>query len=310
MRKTITKVQFFASIIPFLGLLALSACNLPGASDEPTQLPPEAIYTSAAITLQAQLTSNAGTQGVVETPTNPTATDTLPPPPQLDTPTPPFTGTPTLTPTAGIPLISASVATNCRLGPSILYSPPVGVLAVGNQAEVHGRNDSGTWWYISNPSRAGQFCWVWGETTQVEGLTTSLPVITPPPLPPTPTGTSTQGVIFTAAYDSSHDCGVRTAIFKLTNSGGVDLQSMSLKIEDLNTSTVLFGPHTSDAPFMGTNSECPEGGDVLPVGRTYYVGGSIGPGNAGHTARATIKLCTANALGGTCIERAVEFTIP
>lgn len=296
-----------------VGMVLLASCNLPGASGESSQLPPEAIYTSAAITLQAQLTTSAGTQELMETPTSPAPTDTLPPPPQLDTSTPTlaFTETPTLTPTSSIPIISASVATNCRSGPSILYSPPVGVLAVGVQAEVHGRNDAGTWWYISNPSRTGQFCWVWGETTQVEGLTTSLPVITPPPLPPTPTGTSTPGVTFTTAYDSSHDCsGVRTAIFKLTNSGGTDLHSMSLKIEDLNTSTTLFGPHSSDAPFMGSSGECPEGGDLLPAGKTYYVGGSIGPGNSGHTARATIKLCTANGLGGTCIEKAVEFTIP
>jgi len=305
------KVRFIASISLALGLLLLSACNVLGTQGEPTQLPPEAIYTSAALTLQAQLTANAATQEVAASPTSPLPSDTPPPPTPVDTPTPIFTATPTLTPTSIVPMISASVATNCRLGPSILYSPPVGVLNVGDQAEVHGRNDAGTWWYISNPSRPGQFCWVWGETTRVEGATVTLPVITPPPLPPTPTSTSTPGVVFSAAYDNSHDCGgVRTAIFKITNSGGSDLQSMSLKIEDLNTSTTLFGPHTSNAPFMATSSECPEGGDLLPAGRTYYVGGAIGPGNSGHTARATIKLCTANGLGGVCVERTVDFTIP
>jgi len=304
------KVKFNASLLLLSGMLVFSACNLPGTSGGSSQLPPEAIYTSAAITLQAQLTANAAAQGAEETPTNPVPTDTLSPSPQPDTPTPTFTETPTLTPTSGTLMISASVATNCRLGPSILYAPPVGVLAVGVQAEVHGRNDAGTWWYISNPSRPGQFCWVWGETTQVDGPSTSLPIITPPALPPTPTRTSTPGVTFTAAYDNVRDCGIRTAIFKLTNTGGEDLESMSLKIEDVNTSTVLFGPHTSDAPFMGTNSECPEGGDVFPIGKTYYVGGSIGPGNSGHTARATIKLCTDDGLKDTCVEKVVEFTIP
>ncbi|HSF81083.1 MAG TPA: hypothetical protein VLA49_07610 [Anaerolineales bacterium] len=294
-----------------VGMVLLSACDLTGAQSEPTQAQAEAIYTSAAITLQAQLTANAATQGPADTPTSPPPTDTSPPPPPADTPTPTLTETPAWTPTSSVPMISSSVATNCRLGPSTLYSPPVGVLAVGDRAEVHGRNDAGTWWYISNPSRPGEFCWVWGETTGVEGSTASLPVITPPALPPTPTGTATPGVIFTAAYDSAHDCGsVRTAIFKITNSGGADLHSMNIKIEDLNTSAVLYGPHSSDAPFMATNSECPEGGDRLPAGRTYYVGGTLGPGNSGHTARATIKLCTANALAGTCIEKIVEFTIP
>ena len=306
-----SKVKIFASLCPVLSLLALSACNFPGASSEPSQPAVEAIYTAAALTLQAQLTANVGTQQPAATPTSPLPSDTPQPPLPSQTPTSMFTETPTFTPTSAIPMISASVATNCRLGPSTLYAPPVGVLDVGVRAEVHGRNETSTWWYISNPGRPGQFCWVWGETTRIEGSTAGLPIITPPPLPPTPTSTSTPGVVFTAAYDSVHDClAVRTAIFKITNSGGSDLHSMSLKIEDLNTSTVLFGPHTSDAPFMATNSECPEGGDRLPAGSTYYVGGTLGPGNAGHTARATIKLCTLNALGGTCVERIVEFTIP
>jgi len=305
------RIHHIAYLSLVMGLVVLAACNLTGVQVEPTQPPPEAIYTFAALTLQAQLTANAVTQEETATPTSSIPSDTPPPPAPSDTPTPIFTLMPTLTPTTSVPMISASVATNCRLGPSILYSPPVGVLAVGVQAEVHGRNDAGTWWYISNPSRPGQFCWVWAETTRVEGATASLPVITPPPLPPTPTGTTTPGVVFSAAYDNTHDCGgVRTAIFKITNTGGSDLHSMSLKIDDLNTSTTLFGPQTSNAPFMATNSECPEGGDLLPAGGTYYVGGAIGPGNSGHTARATIKLCTANGLGGTCVERTVDFTIP
>jgi hypothetical protein len=203
------------------------------------------------------------------------------------------------------------VATNCRPGPGKVYEPVVGVLAVGQKATVHGRNSSGTWWYIENPGKPGTYCWVWGETTKVEGDTASLPVITPPPPPPTATATPTPGVGFSATFETVHDCGgTPTAIFKIVNNGGVLLHSMSLKIDDLSDSTTLFGPASSDAPFMGTAGECPPGGDTLNVGKTLYVGGAIGSGHSGHSARATIKLCTENGLGGTCVEKTVNFTIP
>lgn len=306
-------LHHIARLSLMMGMVLLTACNFPGALTDTTQQQPEAIYTSAALTMSAELTASSSEEQPVETPTGPAVVEPSQQPAPLDTstPTPTSTPAPTLTPTPTIPLISASTNTNCRRGPSTLYAPPIGALAVGQQAEVHGRNDASTWWYISLPGRAGQFCWVWAETTDVEGNTTQLPVITPPPLPPTPTGTATPGVLFTAAYDNSHDCGsTRTAIFSVSNIGSVILHSMSLKIEDLTSSTTLYGPHTSDAPFMGTKNECPEGGDILPTGKTFYVGGAIGPGNTGHSARATIKLCTENGLSGTCEQVTVNFTIP
>ena len=61
------------------------------------------------------------------------------------TPTPVFTSTP------GIPLISVTVATNCRVGPGKVYDR-VGALLVGQVAEVVGRNLNGNYWYIRNPN--------------------------------------------------------------------------------------------------------------------------------------------------------------
>lgn len=301
--------------ILMLAALVLGACNFPATGvAEPTQLSQDAIYTLAAQTLSVQLTQNAvGRPVESETPTAPPPESPLPATPSpapTDTPTPESTPTETLTPTAAVPIISASTATNCRRGPSVLYAPPIGVLKVDQTSEVHGRNAEGTWWYIQNPSNPSTFCWVWGETTSVQGSTSALPVITPPPLPPTPTPTATPGANFSAAYETVHDCGgVPTAIFRITNDGG-DLESLNLRIDDITAATTLYGPSASDAPFMGARSECPPGGDTLPAGDTLYVGGAIGSGNSGHTARATIRLCSEDDLDGACRDRTVEFTIP
>lgn len=308
-----TKIRFIA-ILSLVALL-LSACNFPGSgAAEPTPLSQDAVYTAAAQTLAVQLTQNAvaaPTSG--ETPAAPPQESPLPPsdtPAPTDTATPESTATETLTPTAAVPIISASTATNCRRGPSVLYAPPIGVLNVNQTSEVHGRNADGTWWYIQNPANPSTFCWVWGETTSVQGSTTALPVITPPPLPPTATSTATPGASFDADFETVHDCGgVPTAIFKIDNEGG-DLESLRLKIDDVTSSTTLFGPSASDAPFMGARSECPPGGDTLHGGDVLYIGGAIGSGNSGHTARATIRLCTEDDLDGVCRDRTVEFTIP
>ena len=312
--------------------ILLSACNLPGTVSTPGPATQEALFTAAAMTIQARMaqpgtteTFSAATQGALFTAAAktvqagltltapaPTAsempTETLPP---TATPLPSqATGTPSPTPvptTSTQVTLSASVNTNCRVGPSIQYDV-VGYLTTIQTAEVRGRDSSGEWWYIENPSQAGSFCWVWSGTTKVEGETSSLPIITPVPLP---TNTATPEQAFLLSYAATHLCGSDpTAIFKIENTGTSKLESLTLTIHDVSADVDLFGPENSDAPFMGTARECPPGGDALATGSTGYVGGAIGSVASGHTLRATVKLCTQNGLVGECSQKAVEFTAP
>ena len=299
--------------LPLFMVFAIGlACKTPGGSaPTATDLPSDAVNTAAAQTVRAQLTMESGDQVSPEAPAGAPPTETPLPQGPDNTPTVQSTVTPAFTPTLAIPKIKADVNTNCRRGPSKLYDPPVGVLYKDQESEVHGKNAAGTWWYILDPQSPGNYCWVWAETTRVEGNIASLTIITPPPPPPTATFTPTPGLAFTASYEDVHDCGGNpTAIFKITNTGGLKLESMRLEIKDLTASATLFGPNSSDAPYMGTSGECPPGGDVLNSGKTLYVGGAIGAGNSGHDARAKIKLCTENGLGGTCAEKTVDFSIP
>jgi hypothetical protein len=295
-------------------VLPVMACNLPavgGAS--PTATSESDLATQVALTVQAELTAQAAQAVVSQTPVPaaPTEMIVLPSQTLAASLTPQPTNTIAATVGPSVPLISASVNTNCRAGPSKLYDPPVGVLLTGQQSEVHGRNDVGTWWYIQTPGRPGKFCWVWTETTSVEGNTANLPIITPPPLPSTPTFTPTPGTTFSLAFSKLNDCnGTPTAILQVNNTGNTGLQSLNLKIDDLTASVTLFGPQASDAPFMTTSDECPPGGDLLPAGDNMYIGGSVGAGNSGHEAKATVKLCTEDGLGGTCAENTLTFTIP
>jgi hypothetical protein len=304
------------ALLTCLGLtILLSGCNLPSAGNA-TSIPQVVLATYVAETVQAQATlaSNTPELPVPSTPTDTPVLTVLPTETQTvlaeNTPTPtdsPATATVTATLTSSVPLINAEQDTRCRLGPSTVYAV-VGFLLTTEQSTVHGKDSGGEWWYIENPKKPGANCWVWGGSTQVSGDTGSLPVITPPP---TPTFTATVGPAFVLTYDNVHACGsTPTAIIKVQNNGNEALESLNLKIEDLTNSTTLYAAATSNAPFMGSSGECPPGGDALPAGQTYFIGGAIGAGNGGHTARATVKLCTEEDLDGACETRTVQFTIP
>jgi hypothetical protein len=160
------------------GILALAltafACNMPGQA-QPTVSSEEdlsdlaATITAQALTLQAP-------------------TSTLEPP--AETPVPEATATITLTPTPGVPMVSVSVATNCRTGPSTQFDQ-IGALTVNQTAEVVGKYQNGAYWIIKTPGSSGN-CWLWGQYATVSGNTANLPEYTSPPTPtpsvtPTPT---------------------------------------------------------------------------------------------------------------------------
>ncbi len=103
----------------------------------------------------------------------------------LDTATavlPTFTALPvssptaTLSPTPSVPQVTPdSVNVNCRLGPDVGYDA-VDVLAFGQTAQVAGRNDDSSWWYI----KLSSFCWVSASVVTISGPLAGIPIIAPP----------------------------------------------------------------------------------------------------------------------------------
>ena len=92
------------------------------------------------------------------------------------TPPPTLTFTPVYTPTPEIPLVSVSVDTSCRSGPSKVYSY-LGALLVGEEAEVVAKNSVANYWIIKNPD-GGTDCWISGQYASVSGNTENLPEYT------------------------------------------------------------------------------------------------------------------------------------
>lgn len=291
-----------------LALLLLSACNLPGGGSMTTQVAVDAIYTQAAQTMQAQLTASAAAQPTLAPTDTPQPTET----PPSESPTPEFTETEAPPPTSSVPLAVVDTNSNCRKGPSTQYDPPIALLKEGQKAEISGRNQNNSWWYVQIPNSPGQYCWVFGDNVHVEGDTSGVQVVTPPPIPITPTFTPKPDVRFDPSFNNVHECnGEPYAVFEIDNIGEEDFESMSLKIVDTDDDDVIF-EDSSDEPFMESADLCPsdDNNDDLETDETLWIAGDIDDGESGNDAEATITLCTEEGLKGICVSDDVDFKIP
>jgi len=120
------------------------------------------------------------------------------------------------------------------------------------------------------------------------------------------------GPQFDLAFDNIHDCsGVAHVILRVENTGASDLESAQITLTDIDSGSVIFGPNANNGPFMGTSGECPQGADAIEPGEIGYLGGSLGTSApSGHSIRADIKICDSDGLSGACQEQSLEFNIP
>lgn len=273
--------------------IASLACAAPSVTIVTTP-DPNAINTMVVQTVVAAASQTAQALMPVTSPEIPTLAPALPTlsPTATVSPIPVFTSTPTT------PLITVSVATNCRVGPGRVYDR-VGALFVGEVAEVFGVDPTGRYWYIRNPDQTNGFCWLWGEYATLTGNLTALPIYTPPPSPtPTPN--------FTVEYDGLDTCVGWWVDFRLENTGGVTFRSISITLRDRDTSTVV----ALSANGFTNNNGCTESNtrDTLePENRRVMSSPAFTYDPTGHNLRATITLCSNRDQSGMCVSEVIEF---
>ena len=111
---------------------------------------------------------------------------------------------PTITPTSTPSVFLASAKdqpVNCRFGPATSYAI-VGALILGRQAEIIGRNEDSTWWYVRNPSDPSTSCWLSAEFIETVGDVQSLPVVSPPVIMVTGVSVSIDPPVLNVACDA------------------------------------------------------------------------------------------------------------
>jgi len=254
-----------------------AACNLPGTTQTDDPNPPAA-------------TEEPGGQN---------------PPVEIPqfTQTPSETPRPTLTFTPEVPTVSVSVETNCRTGPGTVYDI-LGVLFVGQTAEVVGRSAASDNWIIKLPSNPAITCWLWGQYATVTGDTTSLPVVAPPPTP-------TPAASFSATYLNTVTCGGLYGFrIKLVNTGSILWSSYKVDTYDATTGTSTtytddyFKDYTGCGPFANELHDLEPGEDG--VGGNW-VGGVLHYDPAGHNITITLTLCPNDGMTGACISKSISF---
>ncbi len=270
----------------FLLVVMLSACNLPLGNAGPSL--------DTAGTAAAQGTSVA--QSIAQTLA------------AAESNTPEFTQTASLTPqptasfTPEVPMVIVSSETNCRTGPGTAYDI-VGVLKVGETAQVTGRDSSGGSWIIRNPDGAGD-CWLWAQYATVTGNTQALPVIEVPPTP-------TPSAAFNASYDGMITCmGEYAFRIRINNPGSITWESVRVVVTDTVTATTKT--HTADT--FKARSGCPIDNELQnletnePGIVTTAIPGQFVYNPAGHAMTAEVTVCSANGLAGTCLTKSLAFT--
>jgi hypothetical protein len=273
-------------------LIVSLACGL--SSSTPTQDVNSILGTAIMQTMVSALTQTAQVIVPVDIVETPSAAFT-----PIFTPTETLTTSPVFTATAIIPQVSVSVATNCRVGPGKVYDR-VGALLIGQVAEVFGRDTTGNYWYIRNPNQRNGFCWLWGEYATVTGNFAALPMFTPPPTP-------TPMPAFEADFDGMETCAGWWVDLKLTNTGGISFESVSLTVRDTVTDIVLSMYTDVFNNINGCTDSSTE--DVLNPGANRIVSApAFAYDPRGHKLRATVTLCSRGGQNGTCITESIKFT--
>ncbi len=298
------RILSFATLLLILTLACNStAITTPDANQLGTSVARTAY---AAFTLTAQSASAISPGETASATLPPTSTSTFTPEPPTLTPTTTLSPTPIFTSTPMVPLISVSVATNCRNGPGKVYDYR-GALLVGESAEVVARDATGNYWYIRNPDAAGSFCWLWGNYATISGNTSILPIYTPPPTP-TPTLTPTPSPSFNASYAGLDTCTTSWWIeVKIRNNGSISFKSVSISVRDTVSGVEVVDLSDGFTDVDGCLKTTTK--DVIAPGDTYLLSGppfSYNP--TGHQLRVNLTLCSDTGQKGQCLTDKFDVT--
>ena len=280
------------AILSTLLLIALVACNMnftaPGNGGGPTTDPQSQIGLAVTQTFDAQTQIAQAVQQTLAA---------------MVTDTPAVPPSPTFTFTPEVPRVSVSVETNCRSGPGTAYDK-LGVLLVGQTAEVVGRSASSDNWIIKLPSNPAIICWLWGYYATVSGNTSGLTVYTPPPTP-------TPAVTFNVVYYAIENCGggIWGIKLQITNNGSLTWESIRVTATDQTTTQSNTVDWNSFLNYNVSGCALISEDQNLEAGEVgYHTTDTFAVNPAGHNFMATIRVCSLNGLAGTCLDKTITFT--
>lgn len=263
-----------------------SACNLP-VSSPITEIPPTieqmAIDATATIDLAGRQTKLAE---IIPTKT-PTVTATETPLPE-----------PSATYTPKAPKAEVLRESNCRVGPGGMYDL-VATYQDGQILEVAAKDLGGGYWFVRNPEKPEEQCYLLAQNISISGDTSGLPKFTPQPSP-------TAAPYFKVEFKKFETCeGKDFANFIVENTGSVPFRSAYVKVIDQKADKSVEQALNAFDLRVG----CTLAKNIAPLepGATGYVHSPSFTWNVHKDKlRATIMLCTEKDLKGTCVTQSID----
>ena len=268
-----TFFQLFCFLI--IGVLALSACNLPASN------------ATAEVTI-TQTEEPTLTEQVEVIPTEtPTVTATETPIPE-----------PSATSTPELPKAEVVRETNCRIGPAGNYDL-VAKYPVGQLLDIVAKDLGAGYWFVKNPEKADEPCYLLAQNITISGDTSALPKFTPQPSP-------TAAPYFKVSFKKFDSCeGTDFALFTVENTGSVPFRSAYIKITEQKGDSVEQALNAFDLI-----SKCVLAKNIAPLnpgGSGYVHSTPFKWSGHGSKLRAVIMLCTEKSLKGICVTQTVEI---
>lgn len=266
-----------------IGALILSACNLPGNS-VPAEIssPTEPSATTATATVELTTTHTE-----VAVPGTPSLTATETPLPE-----------PSATPTAEIPIAEVVRESNCRVGPAGNYDL-VATYQIGQKLEIVAKDLGAGYWFIRNPEKDEEQCYLLAQNIKITGDTSALPKFTPQPSP-------TSAPYFKVNFKKFDACkGEKFATFVVENVGSVPFRSAYIKITDQKVNKSVEQALNAFDQIVG----CVLAKNIAPLdpGATGYVTSPPFKWTVNENKlRAAMMLCTEKNLKGTCVTQNID----
>jgi hypothetical protein len=278
MRKTLSQLSYFVII----GAFILSACNVPGNN-------------AVADTPQAEQSTPTDVATVAPTAT---PTEVLP----TETPTQTATETPipepSITSTPELPKAEVLRESNCRVGPGGIYDL-VATYQAGQMLEVVAKDLGGGYWFVRNPEKPEEQCYLLAQNITITGDIAALPKFTPRPSP-------TAAPYFKVAFKKLDKCkGEDFALFTLENTGSVPFRSAYIKVTDQRVNRSVEQAVSAFDLYVG----CVLAKNIAPLdpgGTGYLTSPPFKWSVSGHKVRAVIMLCTEKNLKGTCVTQSID----
>jgi len=221
-----------------------------------------------------------------------------------DTKTPTMTATqtplpePSATSTVEVPIAEVVRQTNCRVGPAGNYDL-VASYQVGQMLEIVAKDLGGGYWFVRNPKKPEEQCYLLAQSITISGDTSALPKFTPRPSP-------TAAPYFNVTFKKFDSCkGEDFALFVVENTGSIPFRSAYIKVTDLKVNKSVEQALNA----FDLIAHCVLAKNIAPLdpgGTGYVTSPPFKWAATNNKLRAVIMLCTEKNLKGTCVTQAVN----